>query len=111
MFAPGSVFSSGRVDITASAGNVPSFLNQGVGFEADGSLCVDTDAPSGDNYKAGIRLSSAGAVYGTTSTAGSDVWVEGIRVSALGQLIYEAAAATAFQNGNPQTSNGRFASA
>lgn len=111
MLAPGSVFNSGRVDITAGASQDPDFFNQGVGFMNDGSLAVDTDAPAGSLFRGGVRQSSSGAFYGTTSVAGSDIWVQGIRVSALGQLVYEAAAAVAFQNGNPQTSNGRFASA
>lgn len=109
MFAVGAVFSSGRVDITAGAAQAPDFISAGVGRMNDGSLAVDTNAPSGSAYINGVRLSAAGAVYGTTSTAGSDVWVSGMRVSAAGQLVYEAAAVTAFQNGNPQTANGRFA--
>ncbi len=109
MLTPGLVFSSGRVDITVGAGQAPDVMNQGLGFMNDGSLAVNTSAPSGTNYMAGLRLSAAGAVYGTTSTAGSDVWIGGVRVSASGQLVYEAAAATAYNNGNPLTSNGRFA--
>lgn len=109
MLAPGAVFTSGRVDITAGAAQTPDFISQGVGRMNDGSLAVDTDAPADDYWINGVRLSAAGAVYGTTSTAGSDVWVSGIRVSSSGQLVYEAAAVTAFQNGNPQTANGRFA--
>lgn len=109
MLAPGATFSSGRVDITADAEQTPDYINQGFGFMDDGSLAVDTDTPDGSHWCGGFRMSAAGAVYGTTSATGSDVWVSGVRVSALGQLVYEAAAATAYQNGNPQTANGRFA--
>lgn len=109
MLAPGSVFSSGRVDITAGAGQTPDYFNQGVGFMDDGSLAIDTNAPAGSIFRAGIRQSAAGAFYGTTSVNGTDVWVGGIRVSASGQIVYESAAPTSFQNGNPVTSNGRFA--
>ncbi len=77
----------------------------------DGSLAVDTDAPSGDFWRAGIRQSAAGAFYGTTTAAGTDNWVGGIRVSNIGQIVFEAAAAVNFQNGDPATSNGRFATA
>lgn len=111
MLAPGSIFSSGRVDITAGSGQTPNFFNQGVGFMNDGSVAVDTAAPAGSIYRAGIRQSAAGAFYGTTSAGSSDIWVGGVRVSPTGQIVYEAAAAVAFQNGNPQTSNGRFATA
>lgn len=111
MLVPGMVFSSGRVDITAGAGQTPDYINQGVGFMNDGSLVVDTNAPAGSIFYGGLRLSATGAVYGTTSANASDVWNSGIRMSATGQLVYEAAAVTAFQNGNPITSNGRFATA
>lgn len=111
MLAPGSIFSSGRVDITAGAAQTPDFFNQGVGFMNDGTLAVDTGVPSGSNFRAGIRQSAAGAFYGTTTAAGTDNWVGGLRVSNLGQIVYEAAAAATFQNGDPATSNGRFATA
>ncbi len=77
----------------------------------DNSLAVDTNAPAGSLYRAGIRQSAAGAFYCTTSAAGTDNWVGGIRVSNVGQIVYEAAAAVSFQNGDPATSNGRFATA
>lgn len=109
MFAPGMKFTSGRVDTTIGAGTAADFINEGIGFMNNGDLAIDTDAPSGSNFKGGIRLNSTGAVYGTTSTAGTDVYVEGLRVSSSGQLVYESAAATSYFNGNPYTSNGRFA--
>ena len=77
----------------------------------DGSLAVDTDVPAGTLFRAGIRQSAAGAFYGTTTAAGTDNWVGGLRVSNLGQLVFEAAAAVSFQNGDPATSNGRLATA
>lgn len=109
MLTPGLLFSSGRVAITAGAAQVPDYLNQGVGFMNNGTLAIDTDAPTGSAYVCGVRLSAAGAVYGTTTAGGSDVWVGGLRVSPTGQLVYESAAATGYNNGNPLTSNGRFA--
>lgn len=109
MLAPGAVFTSGRLDITAGAGQVPDRIVQGIGRMNDGSIAVDTDAPTGSYYCGGFRVSAAGALYGTTSTNAADVWNQGVRVSSAGQVVYEAAAATAYQNGNPQTSNGRLA--
>jgi len=111
MLAPGSSFSSGRVDITAGAAQAATRYNQGVGFLADGSIAVDTNAVAGNIWRNGIRQSANGAFYGTTSAAGTDVFVSGIRVSITGQLVFEAAAQTGFSNGNPRTSNGRFATA
>lgn len=109
MIVPGVVITSGRIDVTASAGNVPAYISQGFGFEADNSLCIDTDAPAGAIWNKGFRLSAAGALYGTTTAAADDVWLGGIRVSALGQVVYEAAAAVNAANGDPYTANGRLA--
>jgi leucyl aminopeptidase (aminopeptidase T) len=109
MLVPGMPFSSSRVDITAGAAQAPDFFNQGFGFMNDGTLAVDTNVPAGSNFTKGIRQSAAGAVYGTTTAAGTDLWLEGIRITTLGQIVYESAAATGFASGNPITSNGRFA--
>lgn len=109
MLAPGMSFSSSRVNTTIGAGTAADFINQGVGFMNNGDLAIDTDTPTGTNWKAGIRLNSTGAIYGTTSTAGTDVFVEGLRVSEDGAVVYESAATSFFNNGNPYTSNGRLA--
>jgi hypothetical protein len=109
VLAPGSTFATDRLDITASAGNVPAVIVNGWGFESDGSLCVDTNAVAGSIWMGGFRKTATGAVYGTTSVAGSDVWIEGVRVSVDGAVVYESAAATTFDNGNPKTANGRLA--
>lgn len=111
MLVPGMTFVSGRVFITAGAGQSPDFINEGIGFMNDGSVAVNTDAPGATvQFDGGIALSPAGAVYGTTSQNATDVWVNGgIRVSAAGQLVYESAAAVDYNNGNPLTAAGNFA--
>lgn len=110
MLAPGCTFSSGRVTVTAGAGTVPDFRGPGgIGFMNNGSLAIDTNAPAGTSFIKGFRISAAGALYGTTTPSGTDVWIEGIRVSSLGQIVYESAAAAGYASGNPVTSNGRFA--
>jgi len=110
MLAPGmTINSNGRVEATVGAATEPDFFNEGVGFMSNGDLAIDTDAPAGSNYRAGIRQNAAGAFYGTTSTAGTDLWIGGLRVSVDGQLVYEAANGTQYVNGNPLTANGRFA--
>lgn len=112
MLAPGSVFDgAGSVNITAGPGTIPALINEGVGFMADGSIAVDTDAPVGSLYFQGIRQSAAGAFYGTTVTDPSDVYISGLRVSVLGQLVYEVAAPAAFNNGNPISAAGNLATA
>jgi hypothetical protein len=104
-------FVSGRVFATVGAGQAPDFINEGIGFMNDGSIAINTDAPGATvQYDSGIALSPAGAIYGTTAQAATDVWVDGgIRVSAIGQLIYEQAAAVDYNNGNPLTAAGNFA--
>lgn len=110
MLAPGmTIDANGQVAATIGAGTEPDFFNEGVGFMNDGSLAIDTDSPTGDVYRNGIRQSAAGAFYGTTSTDPSDVHIGGLLVSASGQLVYEAAAADSYVNGNPLTSNAVFA--
>jgi hypothetical protein len=108
MLAPGSVFTSGRVDITAGAAQTPDFFFGGFGFMSDGSLAVDTGAVSGTRATKGIAQSAAGAIYGTTSRNASDVYLEGVRISISGQLVYESAAATGYSSRNPVTSNNAF---
>lgn len=110
MLTPGLLFSSGRVDITAGAGQTPDFISGGFGFMNDGSLAIDTDAAAGTLYVKGIRVNAAtGAAYGTTSSNASDLHIEGIRISADGAIVYESAAVDHFASGNPVTANGRFA--
>ncbi len=111
MLVPGVIFgATGAVQATAGAATPASFINQGFGFTTAGALAIDTDAPTGSAYNKGFRVNpSTGAVYGTTSTAGSDTWHEGIRRSASGQLVYEAGSPTAFTSRNPITTNGVFA--
>lgn len=106
---PGMIVSSGRIDVTVAANPTPAFFNQGVGFAANGTLSIDSNAPSGSNYRAGIRQNAQGAFYGTTSTAGTDVYSGGLRVSASGQLVYAVAAAQDHVNGNPIRTNGALA--
>lgn len=110
MLAPGMTFDgAGSVRITAGAATTPAFFNEGVGFMADGSLAVDTDAPAGNIYDGGIRLNAAGAMYGTTGLALTDVFNRSVKCSILGQLVYEVFAPSRYNNGNPVTNTGALA--
>lgn len=110
MLAPGMVFDgAGSVDITAGAATAPDFFHGGVGFMNDLSLAVDTDAPAGDVWDGGIRLSPAGAMYGTVAVDPTDVWTRSVRISVIGQLVYEVGAPVGFNSGNPYTSTYAFA--
>jgi hypothetical protein len=109
MLVPGLVFGAGgRCAATIGAATVATFISQGFGFILP-NLAIDTDAPAGSSYNKGFRLNASGAVYGTTVQSATDQWVEGIRCSALGQIVYEAADADHFASGNPITPAGNFA--
>jgi hypothetical protein len=110
MLVPGVSFTAGTVNVTAGAATPVSFINEGFGFTAAGALAVDTDAPTGSVYYKGFRMNpTTGAVYGTTTQAGSDDYHEGIRRSNIGQLVYEAAVPVAYSSRNPVTANNAFA--
>lgn len=99
----------GRVNATIGATTVATSQNQG-GFGRIGqNLAIDTDAPAGTTFVKGVRLNSTGAVYGTTVLSASDSWVEGIRVSVLGQVVYESADPITFSSRNPITTAGNLA--
>jgi hypothetical protein len=99
----------GRVAATIGAATTADFYSGGFGFKTGGNLAIDTNAPAGNIFEKGLRLSAAGALYGTTVQAGTDAWIEGIRVSSLGQIVYESANAANFASGNPVTAAGNFA--
>ncbi len=109
MLVPGVQTTAGAVNATAGAATPVSFINQGFGFTVAGALAIDTDVPTGGIYNKGFRMNPiSGALYGTTTQAGDDVYQEGVRRSALGQLVYEVAAPVAFSSGNPVSSNSAF---
>lgn len=82
----------------------------GFGVAANGTLCIDTNAPAGSLYCKGFRINANGALYGTTTTTGS-LSIEGVRVSDAGAVVYAAAAPQAYVNGNPIRTNGALATA
>ena len=101
---------SGQVQTTQGAGQAADFISGGVGFMNNGRLAMDTNAPAAaPNFDQGIALNATGAVHVTTTSTGSDLWIAGIRVSTLGQIVIQNAAASTFSNGNPVTAAGRFA--
>lgn len=108
MLAPGSTINaSGRLVCTGADGVVPDFINQGLGFKNDGSLCMDTGTPAGSLYHAGVRISSRGAPYVTDTQSVDDLYVGGLRISALGALVFTNDGTTLlYENGNPVAANG-----
>jgi hypothetical protein len=108
MLVPGVLFdATGFVDVAAGA--TPDFINQGFGFLNNGALVIDTGAPSGSNYVKGFRTNTDGAVYATLAPATIVGYIEGIPMTADGQIVFEAAAAAVFSSRNPITADGNFA--
>lgn len=110
MLAPGmTINSNNRVQVDQANNNTSDFIHGGFGFKNSGDLCLDSAAPSGTTSNGGFRVNSTGCIFSTTSTAVSDVWISGLRVSSAGQIVIEAANGVSFVNGNPLTSNGVLA--
>lgn len=111
MLAPGMVINaSNRVVVNSAAGNAADFVYGGYGFKNDGSLALNTNAPTATaKSNGGIAVNNSGSIFVTTSMAATDVWISGLRVSASGQLVVEAANGVSFVNGNPLTAAGVFA--
>lgn len=72
-----------------------------------GELAIDIDAPAGDFYVKGWRVSAVGAIYGNAVPDGA-VYSEGIMRNADGSIVYEPADPTVFANRNPLTINDRL---
>lgn len=105
MLVPGVTFTAtGRIACGISAGNVPDYINGGFGFRNNGELCIDIDAPVGNFYVKGFRMSAAGAVYGV-SVPDSGGFAEGIYRNADGRIVYDPADPVVFASGNPITVN------
>ncbi len=102
MICPGS---SG---FTVGANPTVARIVNGFGVDATGKLCIDTDPVAGSLWVAGFRISATGALYGTTTTTGTKS-VQGVRISDTGQVVYAAAAAQDYVNGNPIRTNGALA--
>lgn len=110
MIIPGAPMTSGRLDVTISAGPTASRQAQGgFGLAADGTVAMDSNAPSGALWLKGFRVNATGCLFQTTATDVSDVWVAGIRCTAVGAIVTEAAAAVGAVNGDPFTANGLLA--
>lgn len=77
---------------------------------ANGNLALDTTVvPVPISFTKGIAQNASGAAFAIVATQqATDTFVEGIRVSALGQIVVESADAAAFASGNPITAAGNF---
>lgn len=101
----------GRVAATIGLGQAADFVGQGgIGMMNNGNLAFDTTAvPAPVSFTKGIAQNASGACYAIVATQqATDTFVEGIRVSALGQVVIESADAAGFASGNPITAAGNF---
>lgn len=100
----------GRIAATISIGQAANFISQGFGFMNNGNLALDTTVvPAPVSFTKGIAQNATGAAFAVVGQLATDVFVEGIRVSVLGQIVIESADAATFANGNPVTAAGNFA--
>jgi len=106
MLFPGVVFTSDRV--TAEVAGVITHIHGGFAFTALSEIVLDT-ANDPQVFIKGLGCRNTGAVCATTTTAGTDVFIEGVRVTAAGKLVIEDAAADHTTPGNPCTATGALA--
>jgi hypothetical protein len=112
MLSPGTVLDAGTGRLRVLIGGPPTVVGRmpgGFAFGANGRLCINAAAPAGNNYIKGIRTTTDGIIYGTLTTAGTDQYLGGLRVTTAGALVYASAAGTAVNAGDPTTSTGALA--
>jgi hypothetical protein len=110
MLVPGMTFGAGgRIAATIGLGAAATSINQGFGF-IGANLALDTNAPGVPaSFTKGIAQNASGAAFAKVAAQlATDTFVEGIRVSALGQIVIESADAAGFASGNPITAAGNF---
>ncbi len=106
MLFPGVVFTSDRV--TAEVAGVIDHITGGFAFTALSEVVLEVVAAPQVFIK-GIGCRNTGAVCATTTTDVSDVYIEGVRVTTAGALVYADAAPDHTTSGNPCTSTGALA--
>lgn len=102
-----------QVFITVSINPKPDYFAHGFGWMNDGSLAVNiSPVPHGTSvsYNKGFAFGPKGAVYATPTQSSDDVYLEGIRVSAMGALVLEANLADTYHSGNALILDGCLAS-
>ncbi len=80
----------------------------GFAFTSSDQLVTDSSNDP-QSFIKGIGIRDTGAVCTTTSTAGTDVWIEGVRVTAAGKLVIADAAPQTYTSGNPIRTTGALA--
>jgi len=107
MLAPNATYTAaGRLNAVASIGPTANYVVGGIGFSSAGNIIIDTNAASSPTFDAGMAQSAGGAIYGTTTTAGTDIFQNALRFTSAGVLVYVQADPVRVVNGNPLDANG-----
>ena len=112
MLSPGTVLDNATGRLRVLNGAPPTAVGRmpgGFAYGANDRLCIHTGAPAGNNYIKGIRTTTDGIIYGTTTTDVADQFVAGVRVATSGALVYQSAPAIDVVNGDPIRGNGALA--
>jgi hypothetical protein len=80
----------------------------GFSFTSSDQLVTDSSNAVQQTIK-GIGTRTTGAVCTTTTTSGTDVWIEGVRVDSTGKLVIADAAPQTYTSGNPIRTTGALA--
>lgn len=102
MLMPGQTYdAAGRVKFTSSgAPAAPTGINSGFGCDANGRILANTGAPPASAARNGaMAFDSSGCVYVATVTAGTDIFVNGYRLTVDGALVVAQEGTIAYFNG------------
>jgi hypothetical protein len=80
-----------------------------VGYDSDGHVVGALEPVADAVYNGGLAYTAYAAVFVTTTTDASDVYVQGVRVTVEGAVVIEDAVPVRFVNGNPVTATGALA--
>ncbi len=106
LFTGAALSAADRVRI--ANGGVVDHITAGFAYTSTNQL-VTAASGTPQNFIKGIGIRNTGAVCTTTSTTGTDVWIEGVRVSATGLLVIADAVPQAYTSGNPVRTTGALA--
>jgi hypothetical protein len=113
MIVPGNQFhATNGLIATVAADPTPAGFVGGLGVDANGNLCIATNAvDAGDSYVNGFRLSPKGAVRGSVTGSSGSNFLNGYWFTDNGRLrISDGISAVAsWANGDPFVASGRLA--
>ncbi len=106
LFTGAALSAADRVRI--ADGGVVDHAQSGFVYTSSNQLVTDS-ANAPQNAIKGIGIRNTGAVCTTTTTAGTDTWIEGVRVDSTGKLVIADDVPANITSGNPVTATGALA--